>query len=166
MKKTFVLIILSFCLLVSCKKSDNKCVYAESSVVANGAEIVHLQNYLAANAIVATQHSSGIFYSIHTAGTGTVPQICSNVKVKYTASILGGAIVESNMAVDGITYILGQLILGCQKGLPLIRPGGSITLYIPPSMAYGNVPKLDNLGNVLIPASSYLQFDFNLLDVL
>jgi FKBP-type peptidyl-prolyl cis-trans isomerase FkpA len=54
---------------------------------------------------------------------------------------------------------LGQLIVGWQKGLPLISSGGKITLYIPPSLGYGSAAA----GS--IPANSILIFDIELISV-
>ena len=65
----------------------------------------------------------------------------------------------------GITLILlksfqlKNLIIGWQKGIPLIQKGGSIRLYIPPSMGYGSK------SSSSIPANSTLIFDIDLVGV-
>jgi FKBP-type peptidyl-prolyl cis-trans isomerase FkpA len=60
---------------------------------------------------------------------------------------------------------LGQLIIGWQKGLPLIKSGGSITLFIPPSLGYGNQDIRNSSGAVIIPANSNLKFTIDLVSV-
>jgi FKBP-type peptidyl-prolyl cis-trans isomerase len=49
--------------------------------------------------------------------------------------------------------------LGWQYGLPLIKPGGKILLYLPPSLGYGSSP----VGT--IPANSVLIFEVQLVSV-
>jgi FKBP-type peptidyl-prolyl cis-trans isomerase FkpA len=153
--------------LGSCNKSDlNKCNYSDQNVFATTSEISYLQNYISSNAITAIQHSSGIFYTINNMGTGSTATVCSNITVNYTGSLLqSGTVFESDSTANGVSFLLGQLITGWQKGLPLIKSGGQITLYIPPSLGYGPVARTNNLGVVVIPANSYLKFVIHLLDI-
>jgi FKBP-type peptidyl-prolyl cis-trans isomerase FkpA len=146
-------------LFASCLKSpDTKCTLTESTFVAPAAEVTTLQNYVYSVDPTATQHPSGFFYKISTAGTGTVtPAVCSNILVTYTGKLTNGTQFDQN--TTGYSNYLGQLILGWQKGIPLIRKGGSIRLYIPPSLGYGAT------ANGTIPANSILIFDVNLLDI-
>jgi len=165
MKKILLLLFIP-AILGSCKKNDNNnCSYIESGMVATAAEISYLNNYLTTNLITASQHSSGVFYNITNAGTRAYPGICSNITVLYTGSLLNGAVFDSYTGSAGKTFLLGELIPGWQKGLPLIKAGGSIILYIPPSLGYGSAEKRDANGNVVIPANSYLKFTIDLLDV-
>ncbi|MDB5201233.1 MAG: FKBP-type peptidylprolyl isomerase [Ferruginibacter sp.] len=164
--KKLSLALLGLCIfLMSCKKdSSNSCPYTESSFVATSAEISYLQNYITTNSITAVQHPSGIFYTINLPGSDPKPNVCSNVSVKYVGKLLNGNQFDASTGA-GITFALGQVIVGWQKGVPLIGAGGTITLYIPPSLAYGNVTKTDVNGNVVIPANSYLKFDIQLVAV-
>lgn len=141
------------------------CSYTTPTTVAPAAEITYLQDYIAYNSITAMQHSSGVFYSIHSQGTGSHPSVCSNITVKYVGSILGGGVFDSNLSVTGVKFVLGSLIKGWQTVLPALQAGGSVSLYIPPSLGYGETPVTDHNQNVIIPAHSYLQFNIDLLDV-
>ena len=60
---------------------------------------------------------------------------------------------------NNVQFNLSGLIIGWQEGIPLIAPGGSITLYLPPSLAYGSTA----VGS--IPANSILVFTIDLLAV-
>jgi FKBP-type peptidyl-prolyl cis-trans isomerase FkpA len=51
------------------------------------------------------------------------------------------------------------LILGWQYGIPLVKAGGRIMLYLPPSLGYGS----QSTGT--IPANSVLIFDITLQGV-
>lgn len=158
-KKWFLLLAIPL-MLASCNKSPNNvnCSYVAPTTVAPASEVTALKAYLDANAIVYTQHPSGIFFEIVAPGSGPVANVCSAVTVKYR-----GRLITSTTAFDenttGITFTLGQLIAGWQIGIPLIQKGGSIKLYIPPSLGYGATPQTG------IPANSNLAFNIELINV-
>jgi FKBP-type peptidyl-prolyl cis-trans isomerase FkpA len=105
---------------------------------------------------MATADERGFYYTIHSAGSGTKPTICSNVTVNYTGKLTTGSTFDS---ANGISFDLNRLIVGWQAGIPLIAPGGSITLYLPPSLAYGSQAQTG------IPANSILVFRIDLVKV-
>lgn len=155
-----LIILISFCaVMFSCTKpAADSCNYTESTIVVPTAEMANLQAYVAANRPTAVLHPGGFYYEIVAAGTGTVtPQVCSNVRVKYTGYLSNGTKFDENLT--GMTFKLGQLIVGWQRGLPLIKSGGTIYLYLPPSLGYGN----NAVG--IIPANSILVFSVELMDV-
>jgi FKBP-type peptidyl-prolyl cis-trans isomerase FkpA len=166
MKTILYFTILTLLSFAGCKKSDSiQCAFTPPATIATSAEISYLQNYFTTNNIQAIQHPSGVFYTITNQGTGASPTVCSNITVKYTGSLLGGAVFDSNTSVTGAKFALGSLIKGWQWVLPILKTGGTITLYIPPSLGYGSNPVRDNSGNIVIPGNSYLKFDIELLDV-
>ncbi|MBK8146208.1 MAG: FKBP-type peptidyl-prolyl cis-trans isomerase [Bacteroidetes bacterium] len=76
----------------------------------------------------------------------------SELPIKVT--LLNGTVFDqSNSAV----FTLSNLIVGWQQALPLIGIGGSIKIYLPPSLAYGNK------ASGSIPANSNLIFEIDLL---
>ncbi len=156
-KKLFAFVSLTI-LLVSCVKSTvDSCQYKDSVLVAPASEIAILQTYITAAHPAAIQHSSGLFYEILLPGAGTaVPGVCNTVTVKYSGYLTNGTKFDENLG--GISFKLGQLIIGWQKGIPLVKKGGSINLYIPPSLGYGS----SAVGS--IPANSILVFNIQLLD--
>lgn len=154
---TLSLAILPF-IFGACKKSnDNGCGYSESGIVAPASEVATLQAWVNANHPAAVQHSSGLFYEITNNGSGSAPSICSTVTVKYSGYLTNGTKFDENLA--GASFILGKLIPGWQKGLPLIKKFGTINLYIPPSLGYGS----NTVGT--IPPNSILVFAIQLMDV-
>jgi len=168
MKKIMFLMIATSLLFFSCKKED-QCPYSESAATATASERAFLANYVSSNNIIALEHSSGVFYTISVPGTGVSPSICSNVTARYTGSLVSnGTVFDSTPAGSpGINFTLGQLIVGWQKVLPLLKEGGKITLYIPPSLGYGSrdVSDQQQPPNVIIPANSYLKFEIELVNV-
>ena len=133
----------------------------DSSTTASASEITTIQNYLNGNAITGTQQlSSGVFYKVNVVGTGqAIANLCTTVTVKYTGRLTTGVVFDSTAAGAVTAFQLGGVIVGWQKGLPLISKGGKITLYIPPSLGYGSAV----VG--IIPANSILIFDIELVDI-
>jgi FKBP-type peptidyl-prolyl cis-trans isomerase FkpA len=160
-KQFFILAITALSIMMGgCAKSDgdtaNNCV-SNNTGVPTAAEVASLQSFITSNSITATQHPDGFFYRIITQGTGATPNLASTVTFKYTGTLTTGAIFDQN--TTGATFVLSQLILGFRKGLPLIQKGGSIILYLPPSLGYG----CSSTGS--IPPGSNLIFSVELIDV-
>lgn len=142
-----------------CVKSDPapiNCI-ANNTGVPTAAEVASLQSFITANNLTATQHPDGFFYRIVTQGSGATPNLTSSITVKYTGSLTNGTVFDQSAM--GTTFPLSALILGWQKGLPLIQKGGSIILYLPPSLGYG----CSQAGG--IPRGSNLIFSIELIDV-
>ena len=167
MKKVFTgagvfiaLILFAGCL----KNSDDtdqpqQCTYDSCAVKAPATEIQAVQQYLTDSSLTATQHCSGLFYRIETEGTGDRPTPCSYITVKYNGKLTNGTVFDKS--ADGATYsnYLANLIRGWINGIPYLKKGGKIHLYIPPSLGYGAQPT----GS--IPANSVLIFEVELVDV-
>lgn len=149
-----------------CVKADDECNASDSSAVAPGSEIANVQSYLTSNGITATQHPSGFFYSVTNAGSGTsVSNLCSIVTVKYTGKLTNGNTFDSTPAGQTTQFELRTVIIGWQKGIPLVQKGGTLKLYIPPSLGYGLQEVRDNSGNLLIPPNSILIFDVEVVNI-
>src|SRR4051812_16331186 len=120
----------------SCSKSGNKngnC--SPLNAVAPANETAALKEYIDSKHIDATADSRGFFYKIIDEGTGDHPNVCSRVVVTYSARLTDGTPADKGTSVP---FDLSMLILGWQEGIPLISKGGSIILYLPPSLAYGS----------------------------
>jgi FKBP-type peptidyl-prolyl cis-trans isomerase FkpA len=141
------------------KENDEPCKsYDSCAVKAPQTEIQQVRDYLVANNITDTVlHCSGVFYSILNAGTGKTPTPCSYINTNYVGKLTNGTIFDQGSFPQ--LYRLVGLIPGWINTLPLIRQGGSMRLYIPPSLGYGSQPR----GN--IPANSILIFDLQLTQV-
>jgi FKBP-type peptidyl-prolyl cis-trans isomerase FkpA len=151
-RKLFFIVCLSGVIL-SCKKTadSNNCVV--SSFIAPAFEVTQLSTYAPIDAIA---DPSGFYYVISNPGSDSIPTICSTVNVTYTGNLLPDN-TEFDKAINPVNFYLGGLILGWQKGIPLIGKGGSITLYLPPSLAYGAG------GAGPVPGNAYLRFDIQLV---
>lgn len=113
-------------------------------------------SYLNENNLSAEETEDGLFYIITELGTGSHPTIDNKVTVNYVGKLLNGSVFDSN---NNISFPLRGVIEGWQKGIPLIRKGGSATLLIPSQLGYGS----QSVGT--IPANSVLVFEVDLLDI-
>ena len=125
-------------------------------------EIDSVVKYLADNGITkdTVRTCSGMFYKIDTLGTGKNPDICSTITIKYKGMLKDSTVFDQS---NSLSYLLGQFILGFKIGLLHVREGGTIHLYIPPSLAYGSQAVKGSVNN--IPANSMLIFEVKLISV-
>src|SRR5690606_2753845 len=162
MKKVLAASAILVFFLSSCLKNDKTCNYEDSKVVAPEAEIAKLTDSLAAHGITdATFHPSGFYYTINNPGTGNaITNLCSEITVQYSGKLFNGNVFDATQPGASAYFQLGGVITGWQKGIALVKAGGSITLYIPPSLAYGSQEIRDqNTGAIIIPANSNLIFE-------
>lgn len=152
MRKINLLAVLLIIMFAACKK-DSKKDCPTVTITAPDTEVAALQAYLDNNSITATKDPRGFFYVIHAAGDKK-PGVCNVVTINYKGVLTDGSQFD---AANNANFYLGQLITGWQEGLPLIGTGGSITLYIPPSLGYGSRTYQG------IPANSILIFDIDLI---
>jgi FKBP-type peptidyl-prolyl cis-trans isomerase FkpA len=149
-----VVVLLSGCL----KKRSDTCNYDPCFDKAPATEVQAVQDYLTSQGITnAQEHCSGMFYIIQNQGNGKQPSACSAVDVDYVGMLTDGSIFDQSPHYQ--TY-LGSVVQGWANGIPLLKEGGTIRLFIPPSFGYGNQP----YGP--IPANSILIFDVTLNAVL
>ena len=161
--KLFVPVFFLIIFISSCKK-DASCGYKDSSTIAPASEIQQLKDSLAKYGITATQDNSGFFYKINNGGSNPfVSNLCSNITLTYKGTFFNGTVFDSTAANGVANFQLGQVIVGWQKGVPLIKKGGDIDLYIPPSLGFGASPRTG--GPVTIPANSYLVFNVKIVDI-
>ena len=156
--KNLIIAALFFTFLSGCGKDTGfNCEYDPCQYPAPASQISDIQNYLAANSLTATQHCSGIFFQVISEGSGEAPTVCHRVNVSYEGKLVDGTVFDSSPSA---VFGLNEVISGWGAGIPLIKPGGRILLYIPPYHGYGN----QTVGN--IPANSILVFDVTLIAVL
>lgn len=157
MKNAILAFLLASSILLSCKKRESNCPYDPCLTKAPPAEVVQVETYLSSKNIMAVKHCSGMYYLINSPGTGATPTVCSSISVTYTGHLMNGDVF--NQTSDPVSFNLFQLIDGWKNGIPLLKEGGRIMLFVPPSLGYGNS---DYRG---IPGNSVLIFDITLVDV-
>lgn len=151
------LVILSFIMmftLSSCLKNDDY-----DPALQAGLDDAIIVKFIADNNIAAIKHAKGIYYQILNPGSGSTTYSASTqVTVKYAGRLLNGTVFDQT-TTQPITFPLGNVIVGWQIGVPLIKKGGKIRLLIPSGYGYGR----DGAGR--IPPNAVLDFDIELVDV-
>lgn len=167
MLKNIALIGLISISLSGCLKgstANDMCSYDPCAVKASANEQQAIETYLGNNNIDAEKHCSGLYYTIETPGTGRTASVCSNITVDYTGKLTNGNQFDASSS-GPVTFLLRNVITGWKSGIPLIKEGGRIRLFIPPSLGYGNQDVKDRNGIVVIPGGSILIFDVELKQV-
>jgi FKBP-type peptidyl-prolyl cis-trans isomerase FkpA len=161
-------LILIFCVAVtavSClkKNTTNTCRYSPTSITIPVAERAAIDAYIDTNHIVAVHDPSGFYYQIVNPGTGTDSvKLCSQIQISYKGQLINDSTFDKR---TNVVFDLGALIEGWKRGIPKLKRGGEIKLYIPPTLGYGSTDiKDNNTGKVVIPANSILKFDVILTD--
>jgi|SRR5215207_7297834 len=140
MLKQLILAVTAIFSLSSCLKGEKyKCDpadYDACALKAPQSEILNVQDYLSNNALVATQHCSGVFYTIDNPGTGKAPNVCSNLSVTYEGRLTNGNVFDETSTP--LAFNLERLIPAWKNILPLVKAGGQVHIYVPPSLGYGS----------------------------
>lgn len=143
-----LLVVMSLSIFSCAKNSDSQnCPPIEVSVPQN--EVAALKAFLEDQEIEAEWSEKGFYYNIINEGDGTSPNACSDIKIAYEGSLTNGFVFDAN---DGIDFPLTQLITGWRLGVPLLKEGGKMILYLPPTLGYGSNAQAN------IPANSILIF--------
>ncbi len=176
MKKWIFWVVASLFVFTNCKKK-NDCTATSPATVASTAETSYINGYLTAKGITNASQKQGMYYVINNQGSGESPNLCSNITLTYKGEIFYnngtiGGIFDETKNGNSATFVLSGLIQGWQLVFPLVKAGGTVDLYIPPSLGYGTSPINAQSGTssngsayVGIPANSYLKFTVSLISV-
>jgi len=123
-------------------------------------------DYIAANNLTdvakKVSDTSGVYYIVIQKGTGNdIFTSSTQITVGDTGKLLTTGKVFTQTNEFHPSYVLGQVILGWQVGIPQIKRGGIVRLLIPSRYAYG--PNAQAL--VGLPANAILDFDIRLYDI-
>lgn len=128
------------------------------------ADEIVINKFIAAKNLQMTVDTSGVRYNVSAVGTN-LSSITENstIKVNYTGRLLDGTVFDSATETE---LKLSQMIEGWIKGIPgKIGVGGKIRMVIPSDLAYKEASRSDNAGNIIIPGSSCLDFDVEIISV-
>ncbi|MBP6184308.1 MAG: FKBP-type peptidyl-prolyl cis-trans isomerase [Saprospiraceae bacterium] len=145
---------LGFCSFLSCGKED------DTAAKQLEADILIINEYLAAKGLSAQKTASGLHYIITDQGNGlNYPNASSYVTVAYRGYFPNGVVFDQSTVGDPPSFFLNQVIKGWKEGIPLFRKGGKGVLLIPSALAYGPNP-----SSAQIPANAVMIFDIELVD--
>ncbi|NOS91975.1 MAG: hypothetical protein HOP30_08635 [Cyclobacteriaceae bacterium] len=120
-----------------------------------------INTYLLSKGITAATDPDdyGVRYNITSVGTGVAPIVDDSIMVNYTSKLMPSE-TQIEKTTAPAKFLLGRLIPGWQIGLPLVKEGSKVTLYIPSGWAYG----ANGYGG--IPGNTNLIFEIELLKVI
>jgi FKBP-type peptidyl-prolyl cis-trans isomerase FkpA len=119
-------------------------------------------NNITAQVVDSADVSTGIYYVVDTLGTGLDLYTSSTqITVGYKATLLTTGTEFVSTDEFHPSYVLGQTIRGWQFGIPKVKKGGTITLYIPSHYAYGPFAQ-PTLG---LPANAILIFNIKVYNI-
>lgn len=101
---------------------------------------------------------SGLQYKVLKEGKGKTPTPTDTVRVTYKGTLIDGTVFDEQQ--EPISFPLANIIPGWIEGLQLMKEGGSMELYIPSDLAYGEMAAGD-----LIKPNSTLVFRIDLVEV-
>jgi peptidylprolyl isomerase/FKBP-type peptidyl-prolyl cis-trans isomerase FklB len=130
------------------------------------AEASQAQAFLAKNATKAGVHvlPDGLQYEVVSSGpaTGERPKLGDEVKVNYEGKLVDGTVFDSTYERgEPAAMPLKHLIPAWEEALPMMRPGDTWMLYVPPKLGYG-----DKGAGGVIPPNAALIFKIELIDFL
>jgi len=135
MKKLALILLVITATFASCSKTDNATPFDAAAQAAT--DDATIQAYLSTNSLTATKDASGLYYQIVTQGTGVNPTASSTISVNYSGKYTDGTIFDHGTLTQ---YKLSNLITGWIIGLPYVKNGGRIILYLPSALGYGHTP--------------------------
>jgi FKBP-type peptidyl-prolyl cis-trans isomerase len=135
-KYSFILIAIIGLGLSSCNK-PNDCTFTAPVVSVPAAEAKELDAYMKSANPAALKDKRGFYYFIKNPGEGKSLSPCTTINVYYKGQYTDGIVFErSGSIVEELP--LPNTMAGWQMALPLIKPGGSIIFYLPPSLCFGD----------------------------
>ncbi len=160
---TVIRFLSAFTLCALLLAANSGCMKKDCSPKPVAAEADAMVAYANSIGMTPVAHSSGIYYEILEAGTGTTPTASDYIAITYVGKLLNGDIFDQmstpNNTAGNQHWPLSGLIEGWKIGIPLIKEGGKIRLLIPSALAYG----CDGRGS--IPGNAPLFFEVSLVDV-
>lgn len=160
----WLLPILLFCVAIAgCGKTQSSLAQYRAQAAIDDKIVA---NYIAENNLTGVakkvNDTAGVYYIVLQQGQGNdLFTTSTQVTVGDTGKLLSTGKIFTETNNFHPSYVLGQMILGWQLGIPKINTGGIVRLLIPSRYAYGPYAQ-PNLG---LPANAILDFDVQLYNV-
>jgi FKBP-type peptidyl-prolyl cis-trans isomerase FkpA len=163
MSKWLYPILFICCVIVGCAKGTDGAVNAKAQAAADDKIIA---NYIASNNLTGkaqkVNDTSGVYYIVLQPGSGNdLFTQSTQVTVGDTGRLLTTGAVFSETNAFHPSFVLQQVIVGWQLGIPKIKKGGIVRLLIPSRDAFGQYAQ----KQIGLPANAILDFDIQLYDI-
>lgn len=143
----FSLSIFGIFTLISCQDATDivpiiDCKF--DSVEVPEAETDSIARYLSSQGVSASKDERGFYYIVEEAGNEDRIENCFDISVDYKVYLFDGAYVDQG---EGVKLRASRVIRGFAFGLTHIGKEGKITLFLPPSLAYGEKGSYPAIGS-------------------
>lgn len=112
--------------------------------------------------------TTGLRYIHGLAGQGDSLAWCVRLAVDYTGYLLDGTKFDSSHDT-GLPLVFapgyGNLIDGFEQGVIGMRLCATRRLIIPPDLGFGDEPRRNDAGEIIVPANSTVVFDVEVLEI-
>lgn len=126
-----------------------------------------IEDYLTENSLKASQTDTGLYYILHTPGSGKQAFTTGSIKVRFKETFINGGVI--NDLTKSINFKNEQTnndnLSGLLEGVQLLKEGGNATLIIPSNLAYGKGNIINNNQGLVIPGGSVIIIDLELISV-
>ena len=158
------MVIQSFMMELQAQQNEKNKVAAETNRIAGEKNKIEGEEFLAKNktapGVITTE--SGLQYKIEKEGTGEYPTAESTVTAHYKGTLIDGREFDSSYKRGKpIDFPLNGVIKGWTEGIPKVREGGKIKLFIPYNLAYGT----QQMQGTIIEPYSALIFEVELIKI-
>ncbi|MGY0038758.1 FKBP-type peptidyl-prolyl cis-trans isomerase [Pedobacter sp. NJ-S-72] len=171
--KIILLFIAAACSFAACKTEP---AYDRAAQAAIDDDLI--KKFIKDSNIVATPLPSGLYYQVIKQGDGSDEikyDVTDTIVMRYVGKRIppdDKVVYDSTQVViDSQTpgFIYNTAIIAWQEGLKYIRPGGTIRLIVPSTLAYQNrvvsaMPGPNNIP-VFLPANTILDFKIRLIKI-
>ena len=144
-----LLLVITF---ISCNDDDDE----TQNLGQSEADIIE---YIENNNIDATRTTNGAYYVIDEQGEGDTATSDAYLRINYTGYFLDGEQFDTS-GTEAATFDLLAVIPGFAESVVYFNTGSKGTLFIPPSLAYG-----DSGVSNLIPGGAVLIFDIEIVEI-
>lgn len=147
MTRFFLLLFVAATVIMSCGPEDQADIDRDL-----------ILNYIQTNNLQAEEDPSGLFYTVDMPGGTEKPELSDSVTISYRGTLLSGLQFDATDPGETATFLLDDLILGWEIGIPKYGRGGSGILLVPSALGYG----ANRVGP--IAPNSVLIFDIEVFD--
>lgn len=161
-KNAFFVVCVAIAGLSCLKSGERTCAFSQTKITAPQVEQDSVAAYLDSNFIQAQHHPAGFYYKVINPGTGSDSMsLCSELLIDFKGQLTNDSVFQEG--TDAF-LVLGGMIEGWKMGIPLIKKGGEIILFLPPSLAFGYEDYKNEKNEVLVPANSMVIYTVKLKD--
>lgn len=101
---------------------------------------------------------SGLQYKVLQEGQGEKPQGADWIEISYEIKLLSGELYESSKPHGDFVQIpLSSAFPGMREALALMKPGAQWTVYVPPELGFGSIPRQGLAPNSVLILNLNLQ---------